>query len=265
MKDAAAPMFQKFTTRMSNKSAALLLTLENKFDRILQAWLLFAGLASAIRIANTPASSAADGVLPVIAPYILLILAPFTSAVLALRWFRDGHLQSQPTTRLAVVGRWRTVSPKEARADPLYGTTGIMVSLLIGTLLNLPVRAGEYLVAMPPVAGDVPAWLSTLHLAMTFDVVLFTSLYAIAFVAALRKVPLFPRLLAAIWLADITMQLATAKLVASAGYVPPNVAEALHHLLYGNVEKVMISVSIWLPYLLLSRRVNVTYRSRIPA
>jgi hypothetical protein len=48
---------------------------------------------------------------------------------------------------------------------------------------------------------------------------LFGSLYTIAFVAALRKVPLFPRLLAA----------------------------------------------IWLPYLLLSRRVNVTYRSRIPA
>jgi hypothetical protein len=265
MKDAAAPMFKKFSNRMSNKSAALLLTLENKLDRILQGWLLFAGLASALRIANTPPVAAADGIIPVVAPYVLLILAPFASLVLALRWFRDGHLQPRPSTRLAIVGRWRTVSAEQARAHPLYGTTGIMVSLLIGTLLNLPVRAGEYMVAMPPVAGDVPEWLSTLHLAMTFDVVLFTSLYAIAFVAALRKVPLFPRLLAAIWIADITMQLATAKLVASAGYVPPNVAEALHQLLYGNVEKVMISVAIWLPYLLLSRRVNVTYRSRIPA
>jgi hypothetical protein len=265
MKDAAAPMFDKFSNRMSNKSAALLLTLEGKLDRIMQGWLLVAGLASALRIATTPPSAAADGVLPVVAPYVLLILAPFASLVLALRWFRDGHLQPQPSTRLAIAGRWRKVPPEEARAHPLYGTTGIMVSLLIGTLLNVPVRAGEYMVAMPPVAGDVPAWLSTLHLAMTFDVVLFTSLYAIAFVAALRKVPLFPRLLAAIWIADITMQLATAKLVASAGYVPPSVAEALHHLLYGNVEKVMISVAIWLPYLLLSRRVNVTYRSRIPA
>jgi hypothetical protein len=78
-------------------------------------------------------------------------------------------------------------------------------------------------------------------------------------------VPLFPRLLAAIWIADVTMQLATAKLVASAGYVPPNVADALQSLLHGNVEKVLISVAVWLPYLLLSRRVNVTYRSRIPA
>jgi hypothetical protein len=258
-------MFDRITTTMSDKSAALLLSLESKLDRIFQGWLLIAGLASALRIANTPPSAAADGILTVVAPYVLLILTPFASAMLALRWFRDGHLQLQPVTRIAVVGRWRTVSRDEARKHPLYGTTGIMVSLLIGTLLNVPVRAGEYLVAMPPVAGDVPAWLSTLHLAMTFDVVLFSSLYAIAFVAALRKVPLFPRLLAAIWIADVTMQLATAKMVASTGYVPPNVAQALHHLLYGNVEKVLISVAIWLPYLLLSRRVNVTYRSRIPA
>jgi hypothetical protein len=265
MKDDAAPMFDQFSARMRNKSATLLLSLEGNLDRILQGWLLIAGLASAIRIANTPPSAAADGILAVVAPYVLLILAPFASLVLALRWFRDGHLQPQPTTRLAIVGRWRKVSTEDARAHSLYGTTGIMVSLLIGTLLNVPVRAGEYMVAMPPVAGDVPQWLSTLHFAMTFDVVLFTSLYAIAFVAALRKVPLFPRLLAAIWMADVTMQLATAKLVASAGYVPPKVAEALHHLLYGNIEKVLISVVIWLPYLLLSRRVNVTYRSRTPA
>jgi hypothetical protein len=31
------------------------------------------------------------------------------------------------------------------------------------------------------------------------------------------------------------------------------------------VKKVLISVTIWLPYLLLSKRVNVTYRSRVPA
>ena len=203
--------------------------------------------------------------LSIVVPYVLLILAPFVSALLAHRWFRDGHLQSQPTTRLAIVGRWRTVSSEEARRHWLYGTGGIMVSLLIGMLLNVPVRAAEYLVAMPPVAGPAPPWLSSLHLAMTFDVVLFTSLYAVAFVAALRKVPLFPRLIAAIWVADITMQLLTAKLVVSAGYVPPAVADALQNLLEGNAKKVLISVALWLPYLLLSRRVNLTYRSRVPA
>jgi len=77
--------------------------------------------------------------------------------------------------------------------------------------------------------------------------------------------PLFPRLLTTIWVADITMQLVTGTLVAGAGDVPPKVAQALHSLLYGNIEKTLISVTIWLPYLLLSQRVNVTYRSRIPA
>ena len=62
-----------------------------------------------------------------------------------------------------------------------------------------------------------PRWLSVLHFAMTFDVVLFGSLYMIAFVAALRRVPLFPRLLLAIWLGDLAMQLVTAQLVTSAG------------------------------------------------
>jgi hypothetical protein len=34
-------------------------------------------------------------------------------------------------------------------------------------------------------------------------------------------------------------------------------------LLQGNIKKVMISMVIWLPYLILSERVNLTYRSRV--
>jgi hypothetical protein len=257
--------FDRVSQALHARSAALLVSLEGRLDRILQGWLLVAGLASAARIATTPPWAASDGVLPIVTPYLLLILAPFASFVLALRWFRGGETQPQPSVRLAIAGRWRTVPASEAKRHRLYGTTGIMVSVLIGMLLNIPVRAAEYMVSMPPVGGDTPAWLSSLHLAMTLDVVLFTSLYAVAFVAALRKVPLFPRLLATIWVADITMQLVTAKLVTSTGYVPPSVADALHSLLYGNIEKTLISVTIWLPYLLLSKRVNVTYRHRLPA
>ena len=89
-----------------------------------------------------------------------------------------------------------------------------MVSLLVGMLMNVPVRALEYLAAMPALSGSVPSWLSRLHLAMTLDVVLLSSLYAVAFVAALRRVPLFPRLLLAVWLVDISMQLGIATVVA---------------------------------------------------
>lgn len=258
-------MFDRIADRMRVRSAALLLSLETRLDRIFQGWLLVAGLLCAVRIATAPTLHRGESVLPVVAPYVLLILAPFASALFALRWFADGDRQPQPAIRLARAGNWRSLPSALARAHPLYGTSGIMVSLLIGILLNVPVRAAEYLAAMPPVAGSLPPWLSVLHFTMTFDVVLFTSLYAIAFIAALRRSPMFPRLLAVIWIADVAMQLITAKAVGNAGYIPPAVAGGLQNLLHGNVEKVLISVFVWLPYLLLSKRVNVTYRHRIPA
>jgi hypothetical protein len=257
-------MFDRLSNRMTARSAALLLAIDNRLDRILALWLLLAGVVASARIVLTPHPVDGAG-LSTFTSYMLLVVAPFASTLLALRWFRDGHLQQQPVTRLALVGRWRTASRDEAERHPLYGPSGIMVSLLVGMMLNVPVRAAEYLAAMPPIPDSSPAWLSALHFAMTFDVVLFGSLYMIAFVAALRRVPLFPRLLIAIWIGDITMQLFTAELVTGAGDLPQVVATPLHGLLDGNVKKVLISASLWLPYLLLSKRVNVTYRHRLPA
>ena len=256
-------MFESVSQRLSVKSAALLLSLEARLDRIMMGWLLVAGLACAARIATSPANGAfgVEGLLP----FLLLIVAPFASMVLALRWFADANNLRQPATRLAVLGRWRSITSVEARRHPLFGTSGIMVSLLVGMLLNVPVRAAEYLAAMPALSGSVPPWLSTLHTLLTLDVVLLSSLYTIAFVAALRRVPLFPRLLVAIWLVDIVMQLAIAKFTVAQGDLPSTVAAALHALLDGNVTKVLISVSLWLPYLMLSKRVNVTYRNRVAA
>jgi hypothetical protein len=257
-------MFDRLSHKMTARSATLLVALDNRLDRILKYWLLFAGLASAARIAFTP-QPVPGAAFSTFFSYMLLVVAPFASTLLALYWFRNGHLQQQPEIRLARVGRWQNLSRSEAERHPLYGPSGILVSLLVGMMLNVPVRAAEYLAAMPPIPEGAPAWLQSLHFAMTFDVVLFGSLYMIAFVAALRRVPLFPRLLVAIWMGDLTMQLVTAELVTRAGNVPPAVATALHGLLDGNVKKVLISVGLWLPYLLLSKRVNVTYRHRVPA
>ena len=256
-------MLEMMTRKMHAKSAALLVSLESSLDRIMQLWLLLAGLAAAVRIALSPIPS---GLEPgTIAPYLLLIFAPFASMVLALRWFADGDRQPQPVFRLSRIGAWRSIGRSKAMRHPLYGAGGIMVSLLVGMLLNVPVRAAEYLAAMPALSGPVPAWLSTLHLMMTLDVVLLSSLYTIAFVAALRRVALFPRLLVAIWMLDLVMQVVTAQMVAGMPGLPANVAGALQLLLEGNIKKVLISMALWLPYLLLSKRVNVTYRHRVPA
>jgi hypothetical protein len=249
--------------RLRAKSAALLLSIESGLPRIMTIWFVMAVLASAIRIAVSPIKAAPE--FDTFLPYVLLVGAPLVSLGLALHWFKDGESLPQPAIRLAIVGRWRKVGADEARRHALYGSSGIMVSLLVGMLLNVPVRALEYLAAMPALAGHVPAWLSTLRFVMTLDVVLLTSLYTVAFVAALRLVPLFPRLLAAIWTIDIAMQLSIARAVAGQQGLPPQVADALHTLLDGNVTKVLISVCLWLPYLLMSRRVNVTYRHRVEA
>ena len=257
-------MIDALKHRLHAKSAALLMSLETRLDRIMLAWLALAGLASALRIAVSPNRGSVPD-LATFAPYVLLVLAPIASILLAMRWFADGERQSQPDTRLARIGSWNSISADEARRHEFYGTSGIMVSLLVGMLLNIPVRAAEYLAAMPALSGPVPPWLTTLHLLMTADVVLLSSLYAIAFVAALRKMPLFPRLLAAIWMIDLAMQLLTAELVAGAPGLPPAVGAALHSLLDGNAKKVLISIALWLPYLLMSKRVNVTYRHRVPA
>jgi hypothetical protein len=64
---------------------------------------------------------------------------------------------------------------------------------------------------------------------------------------------------------DLFIQLLTAQLVVRTTGLPPAVAGALHELLDGNVTKVLISAGLWLPYLLLSTRVNVTFRHRLPA
>jgi hypothetical protein len=256
-------MFKHVSRHLSNRSAVLLVTIDNRLDRILQWWLLLAGTASIARIALTPRSLPISSV-STFTSYMLLVVAPFASTLLALRWFSNGHLQSQPRTRLACLGRWRAVSREEAEGHRLHGTCGIMVSLLVGMMLNVPVRAAEYMAAMGPIPAVEPRWLSVLHIAMTFDAVVFTSLYMIAFVAALRRVPLFPRFLLAIWLGDLAMQVVTAHMVALT-HVPAGVAAALQAVLTGNVRKTLISMALWLPYLLLSTRVNVTYRHRIPA
>ena len=255
-------MIANFSQRLHARSAAMLTTIEGGLSRIMIGWLVVAALACALRVATSPLHGSVPAT--TVLPYMSLVLAPFGSMVLALRWFADGDRLGQPVMRLARLGRWTNVSRETATRHTLYGTSGIMVSLLVGMLLSVPVRGAEYLASMPALAGRVPPWLDTLHTLMTLDVVLLSSLYAIVFVAALRRVPLFPRLLVAIWMVDLTMQMIIAYLVSGSEGVPASVAGPLQTLLDGNVKKVLISVGLWLPYLLLSVRVNVTYRHRIP-
>ena len=247
------------------RSVLLVERLDQGHRQILLYWTMAASFACGLRL-----SVGSFDALPLSAqvvsglPYVLVVGAPIASVLLAFHWFRDAARFPQPRLRLARLGRWRAVSAAEAAASPYYGVTGVMASLLLGMLVNIPVRTLEFLAAMPALGATPPDWFGTLYFLMLADVVLLSSLYAVAFVAALRRVPMFPRLLLAIWAIDIAMQIGIARTMGGVESLPPAVAGALHSLLEGNLKKVLISLALWLPYLILSKRVNVTFRHRLP-
>ena len=249
------------------RSIAFVAKLDGNIRPLMLWWTILASFLCGLRLGagSGLAASASPVHLVGFLSYALLVAAPVVSLMLALHWFRDAGRMVQPSIRLAVFGAWRPVSPAVARALPLYGATGLMASLLVGLLINIPIRTLEFVTAIPALSGSGPAWLGSLYGLMFADAVLFSSLYAIAFVAALRHVPLFPRLLGAIWAADIAMQLVIAHGMAATDGLPRGVALPLEALLEGNIKKVLVSMALWAPYLLLSKRVNLTYRHRIPA
>ncbi|QLC22452.1 DUF2569 domain-containing protein [Parasphingopyxis sp. CP4] len=254
----------RFSTNLYARSVELVSWLDLKHRSILLYWTIIASAACGVRLsvgdfAMLPATSQLVAAIP----YILVVFAPIVSLLLAFHWFRDGERQPQPEFRLALFGSWKKVTSFEARSYRFYGVAGIMASLIGGLLLNIPVRVLEFLAAMPTLPEAPPVWLSMLFALMLADVVLLTSFYAIASVAALKRVPLFPRLLFAVWMFDILMQILIAHAMGAVPELPAEVGAALHQLLQGNLQKVLISFAIWTPYLLLSKRVNATYRNRI--
>ena len=116
-----------------------------------------------------------------------------------------------------------------------------------------------------PSCSHAPLWGNRLFEVMAADVIVMGFFYTVCFVLALRSVPLFPRMLVFAWLVDIAIQLGVARIVMATPGVPTDVAQPLHGLLEGNITKVLISALVWLPYLILSDRVNITYRSRMHA
>jgi hypothetical protein len=87
--------------------------------------------------------------------------------------------------------------------------------------------------------------------------------FAFCFVLALCSVPWFPKVMVFVWGLDLFIQPLIAARRQRAGGLPPMVAMPLQTQLFGNIQKVLISVAVWLPYLILSDRVNITYRQRV--
>ena len=166
---------------------------------------------------------------------------------------------------LSFFGKWRRINHEDAAKNPLFGPVGFLASLLIGLMLNVFVRSAEFFVAVPAMSAHAPDWGLQLFAIMTIDLVIMNFFYMVAFVMALRSVPLFPRMLLYVWSLDVFMQLVIASYMSQIHSLPNEVVAPLVSLLQGNITKVLISVAVWLPYLIMSQRVNLTYRSRVPA
>lgn len=250
---------------MRRRSQGVVTFLSLRMDRIATLWICLAAAVAVpkIALALTPVHDIQD-IVSLALPYLGIMAAPMLGYWAAAGSFSNGILAAQPRFRLAFYGRWRRISVLEASRDPRFGPTGFMASLLIGMILNVPLRLLEFATAVPAMNSHAPMWGRAIFLSMAGEVCVMSFLYMACFVMALRNIPLFPRMLAFVWAADLYAQFAIADLVSKADGLPATVATALQALLTGNINKVMISVVVWLPYLLLSERVNVTYRLRAP-
>ena len=245
------------------RSAAVAGYLEPRMAIIAVAWAIVFALGCLPRLIF-PATPISGGIqlLALLLPYALIGSAPVAGYLVAARSFPHGILTAQPQIRLSFYGRWRSLGVLEARRNPNFGPAGFIASLLIGLLLNVVVRSFEFLLAMPAMGGNAPLWGNRLFMLMSCDVIVMGFFYMVCFVMALRAVPLFPRMLIFAWVTDIMIQLVVARTIMATPGGPDSVAIPLHALLKGNISKVLISAFVWLPYLILSERVNVTYRSR---
>lgn len=257
----------KLTDWLYPKSVALVRTFHISMPKILVGWIAFASLAALVRLMlpATPIQAGFFDVMVAVSPYVMMILAPVAAVLLGLHLFPKDEIYAQPDTRLALYGRWKKVDSLTAQSIAHFGVTGAMASLLLGMLLNVPVRTMEFLVGVPALGSSAPHWFQGLFGLMLLDVVVMSSLYAFAFVMAFRHVPLFPRFLVALWCLDVAVQMFIANSVVQMNGTPQPVMDALGVLLAGNIKKVLISACLWMPYLLISDRVNLTYRSRIRA
>lgn len=255
-----------FAERLHIRSVVFVRHLPASIERAIPIWIAaFLALAT-MRIATSPTYPATlSQFLEIFVPYALIALSPALAWRLAMAAFPPDRPIHRSRFTLARIGRWRNVSRLEARDFAQFGPFGFMASLMIGMLLNVPIRAGEFLLAVPAIDSMAPAWGRTIFLVMAFDVFAMSFLYVTCFVMALRTIPLFPRMLAFAWVIDISLQLIIAQSVARHADLPADVGVALGDLLSGNVSKVLVSVAVWLPYLLLSERINVTYRARVSA
>lgn len=253
--------------RLVNESARVAEFLDRNLSVMLGGWAVLTLVFGAIRLTALIVAHPQLARLPLVADlifsYALIAASPLAAYALIARSFPKDRLPVQPAIRLCHFGKWSSVSPTDARDRPEFGMSGLLVSLVAGLVLSISMRMIEYFLAMPAVPNMAPDWAVTMFRLMTFDLVFFGFLYTVCIGMALRAAPLFPRMLCYTWICDLLMQLAIARHMTGVVGLPGDVAQALEPYVLVNIKKILISVVIWLPYLIVSNRINLTFRLRV--
>lgn len=241
--------------------------IEANIRRLMALWVALTalgGLAKILQLVGRhPRAASLEQLAPLGLGYGLAAIAPVIGYLLVQKCFPRGRVHPQPKIRLARLGRWSDLDPQQVIGRQGAGLSGLNVSVVAGLLLCLVMRLGEYYLAVPAIPAAVSGWAATFYWMMTLDLAFLAFLYSVAIAMALNSAPLFPRMLAYAWFCDVLMQLAIARAMVNAGPLPAEIVAPLQAFLVINIKKVMISASLWLPYLLLSANINATFRHRI--
>jgi len=212
-----ADRLNTWSKRLLQRSISLVRFLDLRIDMLISFWITVVVVAGAAKVLSAPIAPRDWGeALGLLLPYLVIALAPFAGYRVAAGSFPRGLLPAQPGIRLARIGQWHQLDVIAARSNPLFGPAGFMASLLLGIILNVPVRTMEYLAAIPAVNSSAPGWAQLLFNLMTLDVLVMNFFYMVCFVMALRSVPLFPRMLLFAWILDLVIQLGIAHQLARA-------------------------------------------------
>jgi hypothetical protein len=264
----ARSVVRRLRARGHAESLRIVAYLRRRILFLLVFWAILALVGGFLRLsllaASTPQAIVQGSFTAYMLPYLAIAVAPAIGWYLVKHAYPEGSTP-QPSVRLAQIGSWQDLPAEQARSRTGYGMAGFLVSLCLGLLVSMVMRLSQFLLAIPLMPPQAPPWGFALFRIMTFDLVLLSFMYFVCFAMALRKAPLFPRMLLLTWLYDLMMQIVIAREVAEAGNLPGIIAAPLQQLLIDNVHKVLISMLIWLPYLIMSRRVNLTFRHRVSA
>lgn len=252
--------------RLMRQSRRFVDLLEANLFGVTVGWLAIVGILTTMRLADPAAPINALGdAWAMMTGYAIIAVAPVLGYLVGVGAARALGRELRVRHRIAILGNWRAVDRETARLRPEFGPYGFLASLVFGLLLNVAIRTFEFYTAVPAMSANAPLWAQTMFGVMAVDLVVTSFFYMTSLALALRLNPLFPRMLFLAWAVDLYMQIFLARRLAMAGGVPDMLNEPIRDLLDGNITKVLIGTVIWLPYLLLSRRVNVTYRLRVPA